>query len=233
MTARLANPPKPVVGPYARVLWDRESGRWVRRLTAEGRQLVADYLAPHEPTPGKVLAAVPKWAGLFRTASRVCGDDEVHQSARYGAAMAACRYEPGRGVSFVTVAVIGIRGAVSTALRDTVIASRRAGLFSAGSDWLDGPHDGPPGRPTGEWWPPEDWQTVLSVLPELEREAVVGRVCRGELLTETGLRIGRSRERVRQLYVSARRTLREAFPDWCEGGEGVGPAGGLRGGLGR
>lgn len=103
-------------GPYATV--HNENGKWVRRLTDEGKGIVADYLAKY-PNPEIILTVNPKGNWLLRYANKVFGFEEVHCIAIEAVACSVARWDPSR-CSISNVVSWGVYGAIRRALHNNM-----------------------------------------------------------------------------------------------------------------
>ena len=113
MSRRQPSTREPICGPYGRK-WKDAKGKWQRRLTDDGKQVVEKYLVKF-PVPGKVVTRL--FPGLVRGCQDLgCTLEEINAAALEGVVMAAIRWDPTR-CEFGTAACWGARSGVSSLLR--------------------------------------------------------------------------------------------------------------------
>ncbi|OWK34340.1 sigma-70 family RNA polymerase sigma factor [Fimbriiglobus ruber] len=101
-------PLKPKIGPLARLVWDEKRGEWQPVLRESGQRILKEFIDLY-PEPILVLSTAYRgtWNQIVAR-----GDDHFEEcklAAYLGATIAATKFDPRRGVKFVTYAAAHIR----------------------------------------------------------------------------------------------------------------------------
>jgi RNA polymerase sigma factor (sigma-70 family) len=210
-----------MTGPYATSWYDEPARKWRVRLTAEGQQVVAEFLERCPCVTAYMLKVVPSSLSMIRH-FRI-PDDEVEAFAREGVVRAVCRWDPLRGApearkpQINTVVAFAMKAAVNEMRRKW---SDRLGLvgYEAAPDGDLASGALVPDTSTAVDDPREteaEVDRILAALPAQERRAVVLRfgLCghKGGTLQDVGDQMNVTRERVRQIVVRAVERLRFRF----------------------
>jgi RNA polymerase sigma factor (sigma-70 family) len=197
-------------------------------MTVRQRKLVADYAARW---PSPVAVARRCWPGdYYRAVAAGLHETDIESAAWAAVVHAAYRFDPARGMSFASYAHQWMRGKLGHAVRSAEAEKMRnhaRGLLP-GDYRLPGGDSlwdllGPAARPTGE--EPEERERVAELrrlvaeglrrLDPRRRQALTLRYgLDGRppmMLKDVGREMGLTRERVRQLELSAFARMREAL----------------------
>jgi hypothetical protein len=205
----------PVHGPYAEAWFDAVEQVYRIRLTVEGQEKVAEYLARH-PRPMGLL--ISTWPGTYQAARAARFTNEESESyCLEGVALAFARYDPARQASIRAVVAWGVRGAV----RNAVLEARRAAaiLKPVAIDRLVGS--------SRRDWEERDALSSLDLREQLNRYFTAARLtqkerfalarrfgladCTPSTQVSTGVAMGLSRQRVQQLQEKALVKIREVL----------------------
>lgn len=105
---------RPLIGPYGEA-WKDAAGNWHRRLTDEGKRLVAAFMEQY-PHPSALLKKV--FPSTYHAAGRSgLTPEEIDAACMDGVVVSAIRWEPDRGANLSTVAAWGCRAETCNAIR--------------------------------------------------------------------------------------------------------------------
>ena len=235
MPYRLDAPPQ--VGPYGRA--EQVGGRWVIRLTEEGRHEVRAFLDRCGGKPLNLLSASSFGNAIrFGKDSGLTGE-EMNELCRSAVNRAVAKWRPDGGSRLTTYAVWWMRSAVQRAAEARCKCWRQSGGLEHGDVRLEGKRgdtilslqparydaDLDPERRERRRLIAERVRASLRKVPARYREIFAVRVgLDGGLprtLEETGKRFGLCRERVRQVekrvIAKLRRDLEAVYLDLCDG----------------
>ena len=186
---------KPIHGPFA-VSRQRSDGRWVVTLNSEGRDLVEQFLAEYR-CPAALLRKI--CPGTYHAAVRVFDAEEVEAVCVAAVPDAARRHRGPGPDGFPATVGWAMRSAVSKAMRRRGMSVATLSLDGFGEDGDATFQPADCRRPRSSI----DWDDVLRCLNPSRRRVLRLVVLAGLNFREVAERLGVSRNRAHQVYLSA------------------------------
>lgn len=211
MTATIkikARPPRPNHGPLFSSRWIFSQRRWAMWMNDRGRAEYDKFMAAFDGRPVKIL--VGKFKSLHRRAGKCRDRDAIHQAAMVGLLHAVRCWKPDGGAALNTTAIFHIAQQVSRELNGGVDQRARLRNLSlhelgpeAGFGLLDTLAAEQPDPEATDSDEVTALGTLLSRIPERERDILIDRFSNGRSLDAIGQQMGLSKERIRQLQKRA------------------------------
>lgn len=215
--------PKPKHGPYSTCVWDQARSKWRLSLTESGKRFVEHELSLFEDKPIRMFKK--NYSSVYEVClSAGYSDEEINAVCQAAFVKAALRFDPKRGLKFITYATYHLRSHVQHTLignrKDKSGNSSQIIQFQAAQRTVTEP-DKPDYMSI---FPSEqDDPTINAIrneqksklkelilrLPKRQQQVIRLRRVQGLTLQETGkLMGGISKERVRQIETQAFQKLR-------------------------
>ena len=205
------------LGPYGVPYWSKSEGRWIGRLTDEGKRFVEENLKKCDHKPITLLLKTFPAMAIF--AIRREGFENVNQDCLIGVVEAALRFDPGRGFKFETFAANQIRCVVQRytwipaygmsyrSYKSRTRYGSKARPFTPDYNFAT-EHDIRTGFSEQEYFESERYVTeLLKRLPAKQREVVCRYAIQGDSMTDIGESCGVTKQRISQIFSDAKKKL--------------------------